>query len=300
MPGAKHWQFTINNPDNEQHDHLRSLWEERDSTDVVYLVYGEEVGASGTPHLQGHVSFGTRRSFNYVKGLFVGSPHLEMVRLLQRHIDYCKKDGSFREFGTSPLGQRSDSSRCELSEFRDTVASGVFASPELREKHPNVMARYPHFARSIVRDLFPTRAVEDFPLRPWQQDVVDYCAQPVHPREVLVVIDPRGNAGKTYLGRLLRSRFEETQILKPGKAADMAHAYKITTKLLIIDVPRSKAEHLQWSFVESVKDGCLFTSKYESAMLNFPPPHVLIFTNEEPDMSVLSEDRWKIIRITHS
>lgn len=79
----------------------------------------------------------------------------------------------------------------------------------------------------------------------------------------------------------------------------MAHCYKITTKILIIDVPRSKAEHLQWSFVEQVKDGQLFSPKYESAMMYFEPPHVLVFMNEEPDMTQLSADRWKIIRVVN-
>jgi len=62
-----------------------------------------------------------------------------------------------------------------------------------------------------------------------------------------------------------------------------------------VDVPRSKGEHLQYSFLECVKDGLLFSTKYESVMKQFDPPHVFVFMNEEPDQKALSEDRYHYI-----
>lgn len=296
MPGvqAKHWQFTLNNYTD---DHERSIAELASRSDVDYVIYGKEVGASGTPHLQGHVSFCTARRFAKVKESLPDGTHLEVVRLLQHHIDYCKKDGCFVEFGSPPKSLRTGSSRDEFAEFRSTVAAGVFDSPELRAQHPNIMARYPHYARAVVRDLFP-RPVgpTDASLRPWQRRVVEIISGEPDPRKVLFVVDERGNSGKTYLGRFLLGTREKVQILRAGKVADMALAYKITTKLLVVDVPREKGEHLQYSFLEQVKDGILSSPKYQSEIKMFPPPHVLVFMNEEPNMNSLSEDRYHIIK----
>lgn len=292
---AKHWQFTLNNPTDDEREIIDALGE---GPTTSYVIYGEEVGASGTPHLQGHVSFTARRTFAQAKAAIAGRAHLEVVRLLQRHIDYCKKDGRYREFGSPPTSEVSGSGeRNDLADFRATVASGVFGSPELREKHPTVMARYPAFARSVVRDLFPSRDFVDLPLRAWQQHVVDICDAAVHPRKIYFVVDRAGNSGKTYLGRYLQNKREAVQILRAGKVADMAFQYKITTKILIVDIPRSKCEHFQYSFLEMVKDGSLMSSKYESCMKEFPTPHVFVFMNDEPDSTQLSPDRYEYISV---
>lgn len=293
MSRARHWQFTINNYTD---DHERALSELAEASYTGYLVYGKEVGASGTPHLQGHVSFVSQRRFLQVKADFPDGTHLEVVRLLQHHIDYCKKDGAYREFGTPPDFAKSNK-RNEFDEFRATVASGVFESPELREKHPNVMARYPHYARSVVRDLFPQpERPTAVSLRPWQCRVVELVSGEPDPRKIFFVVDEAGNVGKTYLGRFLLGAHEAVQIIRAGKVADMALQYRITTKCLIVDVPREKQEHLQYSFLEMVKDGILASPKYQSETKMFKPPHVLVFMNHEPNMDALSADRYHIIR----
>lgn len=293
MSRAKHWQFTINNYTDDDEDQLATLGS---SPDVRYLIYGKEVGASGTPHLQGHVSFECQRRFSKVKERLPDGAHLEVVRLLQHHIEYCKKDGSYREYGTPPDPSQSGK-RNDYDEFRATVASGVFESPELREKHPSIMARYPHYARSVVRDLFPKPAGPPASsLRPWQRRVVELVSGEPDPRKIFFVVDEAGNIGKTYLGKFLLGAHEAVQIIRAGKIADMALQYRITTKLLIVDVPREKNEHLQYSFLEMVKDGILASPKYQSETKMFPTPHVLVFMNHEPNMDALSADRYHIIR----
>lgn len=83
----------------------------------------------------------------------------------------------------------------------------------------------------------------------------------------------------------------------PGKAADMAYEYNPNTKILCVDIPRSKIETFQYSFLEAVKNGRVFSPKYESTTIRFNPPHVLVFMNEEPNMEALSEDRYIINHI---
>ncbi len=92
---SKHWCFTINNPTPDEVD----LHDSR----FAYIVVGEEVGDTGTPHLQGYVCFTTRQRLTQVKKIFPRA-HLEMKRgTVIEAITYCKKDGDFVEFGEVPL-----------------------------------------------------------------------------------------------------------------------------------------------------------------------------------------------------
>ena len=78
----------------------------------------------------------------------------------------------------------------------------------------------------------------------------------------------------------------------------MAHVLDSTNKVVFVDAPRSKqGEYLQCDFIEELKNGYVFSTKYESRFKRFHPPHVVIMMNEMPDMTKLSEDRYNIQEI---
>lgn len=86
--------FTVNNPTEED----ESLLLESDKWD--YIIIGHEEGETGTYHWQGYIQFKNRLTLNGVKK-FLPRAHLEQVKGTQKQaIDYCKKDGSFDEYGT--------------------------------------------------------------------------------------------------------------------------------------------------------------------------------------------------------
>ena len=94
---SKHWCFTINNPRDE--DCVTS-------DKIAYIIYGREVSATGTKHLQGYVCFVNRQRLSAVKKLFPRA-HLEVrVGTIREAIQYCKKDGDFTEEGEVPLTPR--------------------------------------------------------------------------------------------------------------------------------------------------------------------------------------------------
>lgn len=294
MPnGARHWCFTWNSYSDSDVSRIENL-NQTTSGKVVYCTAGKEVGASGTPHLQGFVSFQKQTSLVQAQAFLGGKPHLEICRSIFHSIEYCQKDGDYVQSGTPPIDKPSGS-RNEFQRFIDAVKGGVRDRKILRETHANIMARYPRYAESILRDYRVKQDISLLPLRAWQQHVLDYIASPVHPREIVFVVDTKGNAGKSYLAALVESQYDNVQIMRPGKIADMAHEYDETTKILIVDVPRSKVEHFQYDFLECVKDGRLFSPKYDSLTKRFTSPHVLVFMNEEPDMEKLSVDRYVFI-----
>jgi len=94
---SRGWCFTCNN------------WTEDDITklqiDYEYLIYGKEVGDSGTPHLQGYIHFKSQRTFKSLQKKMGCSFHIEKRKgsVLQA-VDYCKKEGDFVEFGNQPIG----------------------------------------------------------------------------------------------------------------------------------------------------------------------------------------------------
>lgn len=93
---ARGWVFTINNYTPRHEDLLQRL-------DCVYIVYGREVGASGTPHLQGYVYFRQPRS-KLAVSKDIPNAYLDIrAGTHEQARAYCIKDGSFEERGERPL-----------------------------------------------------------------------------------------------------------------------------------------------------------------------------------------------------
>jgi len=81
-----------------------------------------------------------------------------------------------------------------------------------------------------------------------------------------------------------------------GKSADIKHSYQ-GQEIVVFDFCRAMQNHVNYEVIESIKNGIMFSPKYESKMKIYKKPLVIVFANFEPDESKLSKDRWKIIRI---
>ena len=83
--------FTWNNPPVGAVDQIRAL------TYVQYACIGEEVGASGTPHLQGYLEFRNPKDFNVVHKA-LGNAHIEPRRgTAEQAAAYCRKGTQARD-----------------------------------------------------------------------------------------------------------------------------------------------------------------------------------------------------------
>lgn len=140
---AKRWVFTLNNYTDEDQQRLRSIFP---SDSVDYLVFGREIGETGTPHLQGYIHFRFRQYLAQAKAVVSQRAHLEVSRgNPTQAADYCKKDGDFEEFGVLPNGQ---GSRTDLKEAQEWVRSFVEennrapTATELALQHPAAFIRY--------------------------------------------------------------------------------------------------------------------------------------------------------------
>lgn len=106
------WTLTLNNYTTLDIFRWKAIAEGKE---CQYLIFEEEVGEKGTPHLQGYVSFGKKKTLKGVKELLGNRVHAEAARgSPESNIAYCTKDrNNVVEIGERPVGQghRSDFDR---------------------------------------------------------------------------------------------------------------------------------------------------------------------------------------------
>lgn len=134
----------------------------------------------------------------------------------------------------------------------------------------------------------------------WQQELFDLFSSDPDDRKVFWRWSESGKMGKTDFARHLYR--ELGFIMLSGKAADMKNGINEFVKNngytpygIVIDIPRSLDDKwFSYTGLEEVKNMFFYSPKYEGGMVDGPSPHVLILSNEPPDLSKLSDDRWNI------
>ena len=90
--------------------------------------------------------------------------------------------------------------------------------------------------------------------------------------------------------------------LSKGKYSDLINViYKSdlsSNRIVLIDIPRKNGNKVSYDAIESLKNGLICNTKFETGSYVFPPPHVVIFANCEPEFNdTLSEDRWEVVEL---
>ncbi len=135
----------------------------------------------------------------------------------------------------------------------------------------------------------------------WQQNIIDMLDTIPDERKVYWYWDVKGNIGKSALTRHLLLHYNVLAV--SGNARDIKCAYarriddKVPVDMVILDIPRSSFNNISYKSIEEIKNGFFFSSKYESKSYVFNIPHLIVFANSAPDISMLSRDRWIIIHL---
>lgn len=135
--------------------------------------------------------------------------------------------------------------------------------------------------------------------RGWQLQVIQIINTKPDCRSIHWFWEPNGNVGKSTLCKYLVVKHKA--LILTGKSSDMFHQIlkcKDDPKLIICDIPRQSLEYINYGAIEQIKNGLIFSGKYEGGQRVFDPPHVICFANEPPKMSAMSLDRWKVTEIT--
>lgn len=126
-------------------------------------------------------------------------------------------------------------------------------------------------------------------------------------REILCVVDPVGNSGKTFLMKWLSLRFKAVILPISNNYRDvMRFAFDLNKhhKVLhtvFIDVPRAFPKtnlRALYSAIETLKDGTIWDDRWELDMrIDLAPPKICVMLNDSPDFNYLTQDRWKVLNI---
>lgn len=288
-PRSRGWIVVLNNYSPEEYEGYKKI-------ECQFLCIGKEVGKCGTPHLQMYFYFANARAFTSLVKIMQSvagrKPHVEVANgSPEQNLKYCSKDGDVFCLGECPKqGERSDLKRC-----LDDVKGGMRARRDLLETHTAVCARYPDFVQQLLTEYAPRPPIPDITLRPWQAQLIEELKLDAPERKIVFIVDKIGCGGKTTFAKYLLGCFTNVEIMHPGRFQDMAYSVDAESRIIVVDCPRSQLEFLQYQFLEALKDGLVFCTKYQSRTKVFAKtPHVVVMCNETPDMVKLSADRYDI------
>lgn len=139
-------------------------------------------------------------------------------------------------------------------------------------------------------------------LRPWQLELekllVGSCD---NDRLIHWYWESIGNVGKSAFCKYLIHKYKAIYI-DEGKKADLMNIIfnveVINSKSIIcIDIPRDNGNKCSYKSLESIKNGIICNTKYETGSRIFNSPHVVVFSNLPPEEDRMSADKWHIVEI---
>lgn len=128
MSKNRNYLFTLNNYTDAEIELLKKI-------ECNYLVWGYEVGKSGTPHLQGFVAFHNARTIRGItQDKAFKRAHLEESKKPLSAIDYCKKGEQsheeWTEFGVKGPNYGLNYSGYEFGEFKQGKRTDIMETYE--------------------------------------------------------------------------------------------------------------------------------------------------------------------------
>lgn len=146
--------------------------------------------------------------------------------------------------------------------------------------------------------------MEGLTRKPWQIEIDNIIANDVNRRKIYWYWEEEGNQGKTSYTKHIC--MNHNALMVNGKAADIKHGFTDWIKahgeidIAIFHFVRSEEEYISYAAIENLQDGIFFSTKYESSMLIFNPPHMICFANFAPKLGKCSKDRWIVTNIQPS
>ena len=145
----------------------------------------------------------------------------------------------------------------------------------------------------------PLRLIGRAQFYPWQEELVQILEQEPDDRTIYWYWETVGRVGKSALAKWLC--VHKRALMAGGKANDVKYMivkwkekYGAWPTIIIWDIPRTQEGFVSYECIESVKNGCFFSGKYECEQVVMNSPHIICFANFEPDYYKMSEDRWNV------
>jgi len=150
----------------------------------------------------------------------------------------------------------------------------------------------------VVYGIEVPRPIELDEPRGWQLEVLEIISQKPDKRTIHWFWEPDGGVGKSELAMWLYHR--RNAFVGRGKAADVFYLMSKTSErreVFVLDYPKHQVEFINYGMLEEMKNGFVFSGKYESGVITFPRPHVFVFANVPPETERMSKGRFHVVRI---
>jgi hypothetical protein len=244
----------------------------------------------------------TSIAFSAAKELIGRTAHIEKAnRCSKTNVEYCKKEGDFYEFGDCPTHQGKRTDLDDGIDWADKYTRENGGRPPddrawAKEK-PKLYIRYNKTIVNCARLRAPPPVIREGTPNEWQARLEEELRAPANDRTVKFFVDDVGGNGKSWFQGYYVSKYpDDAQCLGVGKRDDIAYAIDPSKIVFFFNVPRGAMEFLQYTIFEQLKDKQVFSSKYQSVTKTLRDyPHVVVFSNEAPDLTKMSEDRYDII-----
>lgn len=206
-----------------------------------------------------------------------GTPHLQGVICL-------KKAGRFTEF-TLSKAIHWEGCKCVPAAFK-------YATKEDTRK--------PGTRPYVLNYKVPTPLKLITPDKWWQKEILATLKQTPDDRTVHWYWSSKGGVGKSSFTKYCVIK-EQCLFFEEGKKADIMNlifnAPDDRLERIMIDVPRDNGNNVSYKSIEAIKNGLIYSPKYEGGYKYFNSPHIFVFANLPPDECRLSADRWHIVCI---
>lgn len=132
----------------------------------------------------------------------------------------------------------------------------------------------------------------------WQKYLENLYLEEPDDRTIYWIWDADGNSGKSAFIKYMIVKYK-ILFCSGGKYSDIMNLIfnqnMDECNCVMFDIPRANQGNISYSSLESIKNGMVCNTKYETGVKIFNSPHVFCFANFPPsDESMLSKDRWII------
>ena len=162
-------------------------------------------------------------------------------------------------------------------------------------------------ALHLYKNHRPTIDVENAELRPWQKDALKLLEDPAD-RDVIWIRGCKGNEGKSWFQAYVQSLYGFVNVACLDMKCKASDSLLLLSKLPLVNMDKFLFNDVRatsvetepcYNLLEMIKDGRGVSSKYNTNIVQFRTPNVVIvFSNAYPNVKQLSEDRWDVYNIT--
>lgn len=229
----------------------------------IWIFQKESGESTGYEHYQGYVEFRKDKRFKAVKKILGNSAHVEKVKGTRLdNIKYCSK--------------------------AETRIGGPWCSGH---------------------DMEPVRPLEYNETNiPWHSELDAMLVEPRWQVPVIFIVDPTGGIGKSSYTRKKMVTSKGFMFFNSNASKDIACCIQksVEKELMridlpykfIFDLPRNAAKN--YAVYEMLKNGMIFSAKYESIGLIFQIPWIIVFTNENPEIGRMSDYKYVVMNVDPS